>query len=113
MDEYLRVAPGVFCPTLEISPAMPARPWRCCGIRHRADRGGLSAVELPSEAMQQAEAAAWNIFAQLSGLPRMAWRRFKPSALGEFIALGSMDAAGVVEAGQMANLLPPALPPVP
>lgn len=114
--------------------------------------------------MQQAEAAAWNIYAQLSGLsspqktlffnttllgrfarrgwtwsrPRVAWRRFKPSALGEFIALGSTEAAkslaqigtelasrsaqwlhvdtaskaGVVEASQMGNLLPPALPPV-
>ena len=114
--------------------------------------------------MQQAEAAAWNIYAQLSSLsspqktlffnttllgrfarrgwtwsrPRVAWRRFKPSALGEFIALGSTEAAkslaqigtelvsrsaqwlhvdtaskaGVVEASQMGNLLPPALPPV-
>ncbi|CAK9044170.1 ATPase family AAA domain-containing protein 3 [Durusdinium trenchii] len=44
-------------------------------------------------------------------MPRVAWRRFKPSALGEFIALGSTEAAGVVEASQMANLLPPALPP--
>eukprot|EP00435_Cladocopium_sp_Y103_P057563 s25_g19.t2 len=89
IDEYLRVAPGVFC-LGDASAGSPAT-------------GQI--------AMQQAEAAAWNIYAQLSGLPRVAWRRFKPSALGEFIALGSTEAAGVVEASQMGNLLPPALPP--
>ncbi|CAJ1405195.1 unnamed protein product [Effrenium voratum] len=31
--------------------------------------------------------------------------------MGEFIALGSTQAAGVVEPGQLGNLLPPALPP--
>jgi len=89
IDEYLRVAPGVYC------------------------LGDASAGSPPTGqiAMQQAEAAAWNIYAQLSGLPRVGWRRFKPSALGEFIALGSTEAAGVVEASQMPNLLPPALPP--
>ncbi|CAK9044595.1 Demethylphylloquinone reductase NdbB [Durusdinium trenchii] len=89
VDEYLRVAPGVFC-LGDASAGTPAT-------------GQI--------AMQQAEVAAWNIYAQLSCLPRVAWRRFKPSALGEFIALGSTEAAGVVEASQMANLLPPALPP--
>eukprot|EP00438_Fugacium_kawagutii_P020046 Skav201026 [mRNA] locus=scaffold3386:55864:57360:+ [translate_table: standard] len=89
IDEYLRVAPGVFC-LGDASAGAPAT-------------GQI--------AMQQAESAAWNIYAQISGLPRIAWRRFKPSALGEFIALGSTEAAGVVEASQMANLLPPALPP--
>ena len=119
---------------------------RACGSRFCCD---------DAEAMQQAEVAAWNIYAQISRLsgpywhhlsctrnpqmpvlhleacshcksqegkercchmfqhfllvfqrlkshlpfaqdkilrPRVAWRRFKPSALGEFIALGSTEA---------------------
>ena len=60
--------------------------------------------------------------------PRPTWRRFKPNAMGEFIALGSteavqysqgtarseaehLEAAGVVQPTQLGNLLPPALPP--
>ncbi|CAJ1364759.1 unnamed protein product, partial [Effrenium voratum] len=71
VDDFLRVAPGVFC------------------------LGDVSAGSPPTGqvAMQQAESAAWNIYAQLSRLPRLAWRRFKPAAMGEFIALGSTQAA--------------------
>ncbi|CAE7188655.1 ATAD3 [Symbiodinium pilosum] len=90
VDPYLRIAPGLYC------------------------LGDASAGCPPTGqvAMQQAETTAWNIFAQLSHLPRPTWRRFKPNAMGEFIALGSTQAAGVVQPTQLGNLLPPALPPV-
>eukprot|EP00439_Symbiodinium_sp_Y106_P056380 s2371_g7.t3 len=89
VDSYLRIAPGLFC------------------------LGDASGGSPPTGqiAMQQAETTAWNIFAQLSHLPRPTWRRFKPNAMGEFIALGSTEAAGVVQPTQLGNLLPPALPP--
>jgi len=61
--------------------------------------------------MQQAEVAAWNVFAQLSGLPRKAWRRYSPSVLGEYVSLGRNTAAAVVDASQLTKLVPPALPP--
>mmetsp|Transcript_72208 Transcript_72208/g.223097 ORF Transcript_72208/g.223097 Transcript_72208/m.223097 type:complete len:127 (+) Transcript_72208:306-686(+) len=61
--------------------------------------------------MQQAEIAAWNAFAQCAGLPRAAWRRYAPSVLGEYVALGREAAAAVVDASQLAKFLPPALPP--
>mmetsp|Transcript_20361 Transcript_20361/g.57965 ORF Transcript_20361/g.57965 Transcript_20361/m.57965 type:complete len:135 (+) Transcript_20361:2-406(+) len=61
--------------------------------------------------MQQAEVAAWNLFAQLAGLGRSTWRRYRPSALGEFVSLGRGEAAGVVDASQLTKLVPQALPP--
>eukprot|EP00930_Biecheleria_cincta_P029005 TRINITY_DN20181_c0_g1_i1.p1 TRINITY_DN20181_c0_g1~~TRINITY_DN20181_c0_g1_i1.p1 ORF type:complete len:530 (+),score=105.32 TRINITY_DN20181_c0_g1_i1:31-1620(+) len=89
VDSFLRVAPGVFC------------------------LGDVAAGSAPTgqTAMQQADVAAWNLFAQLSGLPRVAWRSFQTSALGEFVALGRSNAAGVVQPDQLGKLLPPALPP--
>jgi len=86
IDEYLRVAPGVFC-LGDASAGSPATGQTATLLGRFARRGWT-----------------WS-------RPRVAWRRFKPSALGEFIALGSTEAAGVVEASQMGNLLPPALPP--
>jgi len=91
-DDYLRRAPGIFC----IGDAFAA------------------AVGTPATgqaAMQQAEVAAWNVFAQLSGLPRKAWRRYSPSVLGEYVSLGRNTAAAVVDASQLTKLVPPALPP--
>eukprot|EP00931_Biecheleriopsis_adriatica_P117687 TRINITY_DN93185_c0_g1_i1.p1 TRINITY_DN93185_c0_g1~~TRINITY_DN93185_c0_g1_i1.p1 ORF type:complete len:543 (+),score=98.86 TRINITY_DN93185_c0_g1_i1:112-1629(+) len=89
VDAFLRAAPGIF------------------------SLGDVTAsgTATGQAAMQQAEIAAWNIFGQLSGLPRLAWRRYEASALGEFVALGRETAAGVVQPAQLGKLLPPALPP--
>jgi len=89
VDSFMRAAPGVYC------------------IGDTA-AGNAATGQV---AMQQAEVAAWNIFAQCTGLPRTAWRRFTPSTLGEYVALGRDAAAAVVDAAQLAKLLPPALPP--
>lgn len=89
VDSFLRLAPGVFC------------------------LGDAAAGSAPTgqTAMQQADVAAWNLFAQLTGLPRVAWRSYQNSALGEFVSLGRSSAAGVVQPDQLGKLLPPALPP--
>lgn len=89
VDSFLRLAPGVFC------------------------LGDAAAGSSPTgqTAMQQADVAAWNLFAQLTGLPRVAWRSYQTSALGEFVSLGRSSAAGVVQPDQLGKLLPPALPP--
>lgn len=91
VDEYLRAAPGIYC----LGDAASA----------------ADAAPTGQAAMQQAEVAAWNVFAQISRLPRTAWRRYKPSVLGEFVALGRDSAAAVVDPTQLTKLLPPALPP--
>ncbi|CAE8706572.1 unnamed protein product, partial [Polarella glacialis] len=89
-DPFLRAAPGVFC---------------------LGDAASAGTPPTGQAAMQQADVAAWNIFTQLSKLPRLTWRQYKPSALGEFVSLGRSDAAGVVQPAQLGKLLPPALPP--
>lgn len=90
VDEYLRIAPGVFC---------------------IGDAAVAGSQPTGQAAMQQAEVAAWNVFAQSTGLPRAAWRKYSPSALGEFVVLGSREAAAVVAPARLTKLLPPALPP--
>lgn len=91
VDEFLRASPGIFC---------------------IGDCAATKAKPTAQSAIAQADIAAWNVYAQLSGLPRTAWRRYQPAALGEFVALGRAEAAAVVLPGQLAKLVPLALPPL-
>jgi len=93
VDSLMRAAPGIFC------------------LGDAATTVDTASAATGQVAMQQAEVASWNVFAQLTGLPRPAWRRFEPSLLGEFIALGSQDAAAVLCPTELPKLLPAALPP--
>ena len=71
VDEYLRVAPGVFCLLTQMLLACSPRGLGDASAGSPATgqiAGALARCGRRRKAMQQAEAAAWNIYAQLSGL---------------------------------------------
>lgn len=106
VDKQLRAAAGIFCLG---DAALPEELPEDTG----AANGVINGVNAPlngQTAMAQAEVAAWNAFAQVSGLPPSLWREFNGKNMGEFLTLGKADAAGAIDASKLPAILPSALP---